>query len=289
MQAAEHYTGVVFRKTGLHSLVLLVHLSFAVQVEKKRADRHIGRPRDQKRKRPEENEKLAQAFRFADLSAFKWRERLVIRAADLAAYFLIKLIGSTVRFEVEGWKNLEEVMKDGKVPIYSFWHNQMLIGTYFFRNRRIIVMTSKSFDAAISTRLIQRFGYGAARGSSTRGGSRAIIEMIKLMQAGCPAGLTIDGPRGPKFVAKSGAVLLAKKSGNPLMPLAITTLRFWEARSWDKLQLPKPFTRARVVIAPPIWVPHDADDYLIDAKREELQAALDDLNLDGERWRAGEL
>mgnify|MGYP003694196253 FL=1 len=100
---------------------------------------------------------------------------------------------------------------------------------------------------------IQRFGYGAARGSSTRGATGAVVEMVRLMRAGCPAGFTIDGPKGPRYVAKMGAVLLAKKTGNPVLPFTTAAERFWEARkSWDHFQIPKPFTRARVIIAPPI-------------------------------------
>jgi lysophospholipid acyltransferase (LPLAT)-like uncharacterized protein len=102
------------------------------------------------------------------------------------------------------------------------------------------------------------------------------------MRAGCPAGFTIDGPKGPRYVAKMGAVLLAKKTGNPVLPFTIAAERFWEAhKSWDHFQIPKPFTRARVLIAPAIDVPADADEILLNAKRDELQAALDGLDRRG--------
>ncbi|HYH86804.1 MAG TPA: DUF374 domain-containing protein, partial [Pyrinomonadaceae bacterium] len=122
---------------------------------------------------------------------------------------------------------------------------------------------------------IQRFGYGAARGSSTRGGSGALAEMVWLVQAGCPGGFMIDGPRGPRHVAKMGAVALAKKTGRPLLALSINPEKFWEIPSWDRTQIPKPFTRAVVRIAPPIHVPADADDAALAKKRDELQSALE--------------
>jgi len=223
------------------------------------------------------------AYSFADLSAYSLKDRWLIRAADLAFFVLIKLIGRTVKFEIEGWENWEAASRDGKIPIYTFWHNRVFLSAHFWQRRRIVVMTSRSFDGEYIARFIQRFGYGAARGSSTRGATGAIVEMIRLMRAGCPTAFTIDGPKGPRYVAKMGAVLLAKKTGNPILPFTITADRFWEAKkSWDRSQVPKPFSRARVLIAPPIYVPADADEALLNSKRDELQESLDELNRRGD-------
>jgi lysophospholipid acyltransferase (LPLAT)-like uncharacterized protein len=219
------------------------------------------------------------AYSFADLSAYSFKDRWLIRAADVAFFILIKLIGRTVKFEIEGWENWEAASHDGKIPIYTFWHNRVFLSTYFWQRRRIVVMTSRSFDGEYIARFIQRFGYGAARGSSTRGATGAIVEMIRLMRAGSPAAFTIDGPKGPRYVAKMGAVLLAKKTGNPILPFTITANRFWEAKkSWDRSQIPRPFAHAQVLIAPPIYVPADADEGLLNSKRDELQTALDEIN-----------
>jgi lysophospholipid acyltransferase (LPLAT)-like uncharacterized protein len=219
------------------------------------------------------------AYSFADLSVYSFKDRWLIRAADLAFFILIKLIGRTVKFEIEGWENWETASRDGKIPIYTFWHNCVFLSTYFWQRRRIVVMTSRSFDGEYIARFIQRFGYGAARGSSTRGATGAIVEMIRLMRAGCPTAFTIDGPKGPRYVAKMGAVLLAKKTGNLILPFTITANRFWEAKkSWDRSQVPKPFARAHVLIAPPIYVPADSDEALLNSKRDELQNSLDELN-----------
>jgi lysophospholipid acyltransferase (LPLAT)-like uncharacterized protein len=226
---------------------------------------------------------IERAYTFADLSVYSLKERLLIRMADLALFVLIKLIGSTVRFEINGWEIWEEASRDG-VPIYTFWHNRVFLATYFWQHRRIVVMTSQSFDGEYIARFIQRFGYGAARGSSTRGGTGAIVEMVRLMRARCPTAFTIDGPRGPKYVAKMGAILLAKKTGRPILPFTITASRVWTAKnSWDQFQVPWPFTRARVDIAPPIYVAADADESILKAKRDELQRILDGINRCGEQ------
>lgn len=227
------------------------------------------------------------AYAFADLSDYSFKERMLIRAADLAFYFLIRLIGFTTRFEVIGWENHDAAMRDGGLPIYNFWHDRIFLTTYWWRKRRIVVLTSRSFDGEYIARFIQRFGYGAVRGSSTRGGVGAIVEMVRLMRNGCTTAFTLDGPKGPPYVAKTGPVLLAKKSGHPMLPVTMALERYWKAPSWDSFQIPKPFTRARVYVAPPIYVPADADDVMLEAKRNELQQALDDLNRRGDDWRAG--
>lgn len=238
---------------------------------------------DRKDKRTSDS--LKRAYAFADLSSYPFKKRFLIRAADLTFYVLIGLIGRTTRFEVEGWEHWETASRDGRIPIYTLWHNCIFLATYFWRRRRIVSLTSQSFDGEYIARFMQRFGYGAARGSSTRGGVGAVVEMVRLMRAGRPTAFTIDGPKGPRYVAKMGAVLLAKKTGHPILPFTITARHFWQAkRSWDGFQVPFPFTRARVDIAPPIYVPADTDDDGLEAKRDELQAALNEINRRGEDW-----
>ncbi len=228
----------------------------------------------------------ARAYSFAPLSSYSFKDRVLIRAADLVFFLLINLIGRTVKFRIEGWENWEAASLDGKWPIYTFWHNRVFLATYFWRRRRIVVMTSRSFDGEYIARFIQRFGYGASRGSSTRGATGAIVEMVRLMRAGCPTAFTIDGPKGPRYVAKMGAVLLAKKTGNPILPFTVTVRKFWEVnKSWDGFQVPKPFTPARLEIGEPIYVKADANEAELKSKRDELQHALDQLTRLGEEWR----
>ncbi|MGC2236635.1 MAG: lysophospholipid acyltransferase family protein [Pyrinomonadaceae bacterium] len=226
-----------------------------------------------------------EVYEFVPLKDYSLRERFSIRAADWVFYALISLIGKTVKFEVEGWENFEKIPNDGKIPIYAFWHNRIFLATYYFRNRGIVVITSQSFDGEYIARFIQRFGYGAVRGSSTRGGVGALVSLIRLMKKDLPAGFTVDGPKGPRYVAKTGAVLLAKKTGNPVMPFSVETKNHWTIKSWDKLQIPKPFTRARVFISEPVYVEKDADDAEIENKRQELQTKLDELVESGKQWR----
>ncbi len=232
-----------------------------------------------------DEEAIARAFKFADLSSYPFKKRLLIRMADITFYTIIRLIGSTLRYEVEGWENWEAATLNHRQPIFTFWHNRVFASIYFWQKRNIVVMTSRSFDGEYIARFIQRFGAGAARGSSTRGGTTALAEMVRLLRLGYPAAFTIDGPKGPRYVAKMGGVLLAKQTGQPILPFTITARRYWEAKgSWDLAQAPFPFTRARAEIAPPIFVSADADEEELAAKRDELQAVLDELEHRGLEW-----
>ena len=225
------------------------------------------------------------AYHPSSLAQYPFRKRLLIRLIGFSSYILISALGATLRFETEGWENFEQIERDGKLPIYSFWHERILAGTYFFRNRGIVVMTSQSEDGEYIARSIQRLGYGSVRGSASRGGVGALVEMIRLMRSGLPMAFTVDGPRGPLREAKMGPVLLAKKTGDPMMPFAVQPRRFWRIRSWDRLQIPRPFSRVRVIIAPPIYVPADARDETLEVKCEELQRSLEALDKRGEEWR----
>src|SRR4051812_17873990 len=130
----------------------------------------------------EKTEKIKEVFRFRDLSEYSFKQRLLIRAADLVFYLLIGAIGRTLRYEVEGLENLEKATQNGHIPVYTTWHNRIFASVYFLKNKQIVVMTSQSFDGEYIARFIQRYGFGAARGSSTRGGIGALAQMIRLIK-----------------------------------------------------------------------------------------------------------
>ena len=142
----------------------------------------------------------------------------------------------------------------------AFWHGRILPATYFFRRRGIVVITSENFDGEWIAGIIERFGYGTARGSTSRGGRQALLQLTRDMAAGKPAGFTVDGPRGPARVAQPGAVWLAKATGNPVLPFHLEASRHWTLNSWDRTQIPKPFATVALAVGEPFDVPQDADD-----------------------------
>jgi hypothetical protein len=198
------------------------------------------------------------------------------KAASIAAigYPLIALLGRTLRWRVEGLENFDAVLAFGRQPVMAFWHDRILAATYYFRRRGIVVITSENFDGEWIARIIEKFGYGTARGSTTRGGWKALLQLVREMGAGRAAGFTLDGPRGPARQAQSGAIWLAGSTGNPLLPFHLEASRHWTAPSWDRAQIPKPFSTVALVVGHPIDVPRNADDVTIERKRIELETAL---------------
>ncbi len=169
--------------------------------------------------------------------------------------------------------------------IYTFWHREIFSATWFWRKRGIVVMTSQNFDGEYIARIIQKHGYGAARGSSSRGAARALAEMARSLRRSRDAAFTIDGPRGPRFVAKRGSVLLARSTGAAMVCFHIALAKAYVFRkSWDQTQFPHPFSRAAIFIAPPIFVPSGASTEQLESKQQEVQAALDQLRSRGEQW-----
>ena len=210
-----------------------------------------------------------------------WREsrlkRAQVAAIAAAGYPLIAALGSTLRFTVEGAEHLDAPGAAGHPVIYGFWHGRILPGTYYFRNRGIIVITSSNFDGEWIARIITRFGYGTARGSSSRRARAAMLQLVRDVRAGRPTAFTLDGPRGPARAAKPGAVFLARATGAPILPFHLESDRFWELRSWDRTQIPKPFARVALVIGEPLYVPAGADDTAVEAHRAALHAVLERL------------
>ena len=230
-------------------------------------------------------ERFPAVYAPATLAEYPWKQRWTIKLAAFAFLFLIRTIGLTLRLKVEGDDPRDSINRASKVPIYAIWHDRIFASTYFMRGQGIVVLTSKSLDGEYIARFLTDLGFGTVRGSSSRGGVRGLVEMIRLMKAGLPMAFTVDGPRGPRYVAKSGPILLAKKTGNPIVPFVTECDRNWQVNSWDKLQIPKPFSRARVIFEEPVWVAPDADDDGIEVKRVELQAKLDELVARGKELR----
>ena len=183
----------------------------------------------------------------------------------------------TIRWTAEGLRHYDAIQASGRQPVMAFWHGRIVHATWFFRRRGIVVMISENFDGEWIGRLIEKFGYRTARGSTSRGGARALVRMRRLAVEGAPTGFAVDGPRGPARSVQPGAVWLASLTGNPLLPFHSEADRFWTARSWDGTQVPKPFARAAMVVGAPIDVPRSAAPDLIEGKRRELERSLHDL------------
>jgi lysophospholipid acyltransferase (LPLAT)-like uncharacterized protein len=138
------------------------------------------------------------------------------------------------------------------------------------------VITSQNFDGEWIARIITRFGYGTARGSTSRGGARALVQMRRDLAAGKPVAFSVDGPRGPARVAQAGAIWLAGATGHPVVPFHIEADRFWTTKSWDRAQIPKPFAKVRIAIGVPFNVTGTSVEE-VERGRQSLEQALRQL------------
>lgn len=202
-----------------------------------------------------------------------WRKKAEVAAIASLATPLLRLLGATWRWRIEGEERLRRAQAGGAQGIHAFWHGRIVHGTLHFRGRGIVVITSENYDGEWIARVIHRFGFGTARGSSSRGARKALLQLVKDARAH-PTAFTVDGPRGPARVAQPGAVWLAKATGHPVIPFHAEAAAYWSMRSWDRTQIPKPFTTVALVIGEPFTVPRDADDEALERYRLRLEEEI---------------
>ena len=202
-----------------------------------------------------------------------------------AVYTVIRLLGPTLRYEVLGWHRAERVYSSKKQIIWAFWHRVIIPIVWWRRNHGVVIMNTTAFDGQWTRKVIEWLGFGTAQGSSSRGGLRGLAVMAKRLTEDVDCGFTIDGPRGPRYVAKPGPVILARKTGCPVMVFHIGVDRgITFEKTWDHFLLPKPFARAVILFAPPIYVAPDANQEALEAKHAEMQRELERVRDIAESW-----
>ena len=216
----------------------------------------------------------------SDPRRFSLRQRILLWLISWASYLTISLIGPTLRYSIS-WEELPSPPDATyeKPVIYSFWHRTVFASAWLWRKTGIAVMVSRSFDGEYIARTIEKLGFVAVRGSSSQGGATALLGLRDQLEQGNLVAFTIDGPRGPKYVAKPGPVLLSRASGFPMAAFYVALSHAWVLNTWDALMIPKPFSKALVRFSAKIQVPAEAADAKMDAHTAEfhrqLQAALE--------------
>lgn len=208
-----------------------------------------------------------------DQSFTLW-QRIQLSLITWAGALAIRLTGPTLRFAVS-FEAGAPVSLETRPLILSFWHNCIFPAIYFWRDLQIRVMSSDSFDGEWTGRIIRKFGFVKVRGSSSRGAVRALLGMRREIEQGAAVAFTIDGPRGPRFIAKPGPVVLARATNVPMVAFHIALSNAWTLKTWDRCMIPKPFSRALLRVGAKIVVPQQADDQQRDRFHAELQASLD--------------
>jgi len=207
-------------------------------------------------------------------------------------YFLVGVLGSIVIRFLFSTMSIKEIPdgysqnleRQGKRAIYAFWHAHMLLPAYVGRQRNVKVLISQHRDGEYIAQIVQKLGYSVARGSTTRGGAKALLKMIKkIKEESISLAITPDGPKGPRFIAQSGAILLGQKTQYPIIPVMIYLAKYWELPSWDRFCIPKPFSKARIFYGDPIMVPPRLEKSDVEEYRVSLERALVKLGNEADR------
>jgi len=227
-------------------------------------------------------------------SQFRWYDPILLAVICPLAALIIKLLMLSCRvIKVEGDEEQREAVEraDGRA-VYATWHQRMPYHFHFFGSRHVTMMISRSRDGEYAARIAQWLGFKSVRGSSTRGGPRALKAIIDEIKTGETGGMLADGPLGPPRVAKMGSVLMAREAEAPLIPVLWGADRCWVLNSWDRYLIPKPFARVVIHYAEPIWVPAEATGEELEEYRKLFEDRLNegtrlcDENFGPERpWR----
>ena len=192
---------------------------------------------------------------------------------------LVRLCTFEIRGEEHFWRTYED---EGRV-LCAIWHESLGLAGYHHQGIRGYTLTSYSFDGELAARTVSWFALGAVRGSSSRGGSDALEELEKALELVPEVGWTLDGPRGPRRVAKPGIAILAARAGISITLNAYAMSRCWRLNSWDRFPIPKPFGHIICAFAPPIPPPANESPEAIEATRRAVETALNTLHKEIEK------
>jgi lysophospholipid acyltransferase (LPLAT)-like uncharacterized protein len=204
-----------------------------------------------------------------------WFQR---RIAPLLGAAMIRLLGATVRLHIHdeyGFLSTEQ-----RTPIiFAFWHNRLFLLPYLHQrlitDRKTAVMISRSRDGNLIADIVGQFDMYSARGSSSKRGSAALLDLVHSIEKKfMNVAITPDGPRGPRQKVQPGILYLSQVTSAPIIPVAVEYSSKWELKSWDRFQIPRPFTRCDLYFGKPIQIPLEADEKDWEAAEAELTRGL---------------
>lgn len=189
---------------------------------------------------------------------------------------MIRLLGMTLRREIEGPAG--EVNASKEPVIFVLWHNQILVSPFLWRKmfprRKVVVLASASKDGAVLASAVGVFKVGAVHGSSSRRGAAALVALRRAAKEGKDLVFTPDGPRGPKYQLQPGVIKIAQTTGLPVVGLRFQYRSHWTLKTWDSFQVPKPFSRVKVIVEKPLEVPRLLSEGEFEEQRLELEKML---------------
>lgn len=192
--------------------------------------------------------------------AFSRSQRMLLEVVPPLATAVLRLLCATLRFEEADASGARPADRFPDEPaVYVFWHRALLLAAYRYRGLGIRILISASFDGELIARVVERLGFVAIRGSSSRAGAAGLLALTRARQAGYKVAITADGPRGPMYVAKAGAAAVVQHTGSAASCFHLHAKRAWLLQSWDRFIVPKPFSRVRVSWSAPLVVAGQRD------------------------------
>jgi len=223
------------------------------------------------------------------MARFRWRSArldvLTVVGPPLVSATLY-LLSKTLRIRIYGAEDLFDRWARGERIIAAFWHNRLLMMPLLNPGQPACVIISAHRDGEIAVRALRRWRIHAVRGSTTRGGARGLLQLIRAHRDGFNLAVAPDGPKGPRYSVKPGVIQLARLTGAALFPISYAANRAKRLGSWDRLIVPLPFARVAVVVGDPIHVPRNIDPERIEALRKTLETRLNELNRRAEVYLA---
>lgn len=192
---------------------------------------------------------------------------------------LLTLYGKTFRYKVVNKEKIDGLLASGKSVVFFTWHNQIYPILHYHRGVKLAIIISSSKDGDIVASFAESFGYRAVRGSSSRNGSKALLEIKKIMNGTWHAAVAVDGPRGPKYKMKPGALFLAKNTDKIMMPVLINCKSFKRFASWDGFILPLPFAKVDIHYCDPVYVSDSTEQEVMVKELEQLEKDIMELTL----------
>lgn len=208
-----------------------------------------------------------------EVTRLPWHQSAIAAGGGAALDALMR----TTRTRTRGDEHFQRFWREGRPVVFTLWHGRLLPATYHHRGQGVVTLVSQHRDGEYITRVVRRWGYTAVRGSSTRGGLEALRDLIRHVKAGRSLAITPDGPRGPFEVMKPGPLLIAQRTGAPVIPVATSADRRWFFGSWDRFLVPKPFARLQIEYGEPVFVPRGATEEALAEIALDVQARIGEL------------
>jgi len=203
--------------------------------------------------------------------------RLSLTVIPFAARQVIRLLSATMQIEYVNFDGVWSMWREGRNVILAFWHGRLMMMPLIYRGRGITVLISQHRDGELVARTMEGLGIDSVRGSSTRGWFGGVKGLLKAARSGRDLAITPDGPKGPKFIAQPGIVLIARVTGLPIIPMTFSAVKKKTFRSWDAFMLPCPFSRGVFICGDPITVDREASDAELEEKRQQVEQVLKEL------------